>query len=93
LARSWQETGELRLRRSRLQGIMAALLIGRLVARLKANEQRLVDARHNGMPSALEAIPIPADPVWLHRPTDRTSASFATRLVFSALVDADFLCT
>jgi CRISPR-associated endonuclease/helicase Cas3 len=58
--------------------------------RLAAKQGLLADARRNGLPKWLEESQVPLPPSWL---VDQRSMSLWTRMIFSALVDADFLDT
>jgi len=61
-----------------------------LIVRLKATASLLMTARRDGLPAWIETERIPTPPDWLQT---NESLSFWTRLLFSALVDADFLDT
>jgi len=61
-----------------------------LADRLEDKAGFLVEARRDGLPLDLEQESVPGPPSWM---TDRAQLSLWTRLLFSALVDADFLDT
>ena len=63
-----------------------------LRSRLVNKAELLTEARWDGLPRFIEDQPHPEVPLWLQF-TQRASLSLWTRMIFSALVDADFLDT
>ncbi len=55
-----------------------------------AKENLLTEARQDGLPSALEQVPVPKLPAFIG---DKRKLALWIRMLFSALVDADFLDT
>jgi CRISPR-associated endonuclease/helicase Cas3 len=65
-----------------------------LAGRLIEKAELLPEARRDGLPQWIEKIFPPRPPDWLANPlADRIQLSLWTRVLFSALVDADFLNT
>lgn len=64
-----------------------------LHSRLLAKRTFLEQARKDGLPRELEEKAVPVPPSWAKECRDKAAFSLWTRLLFSALVDADFLAT
>ena len=61
--------------------------------RLHNKRHLLAEARRDGLPLEIEGQPLPMPPSWLAGSRDPAAMSLWTRLLFSALVDADYLGT
>src|SRR5205823_1477626 len=59
--------------------------------RLQSEQDRLQQARKDGLPKRLESQVLPPPPAWIG--SDCRKLALWTRFLFSALVDADFLDT